>query len=739
MESVKNNNQPAPSFKLLFGLSAAVCIISIVIFFILGWLHHSRAEQAIDKASLHMADQLLWLVCLFGLPYLAQVVGLIFLFFNFNKDSNRDRITFYIFCLFPALFSLSYSILWAYYTNSSHSQFLSYLALGFVGVLLLPVILLTYAIMWTPDDDRPKGPSLLKKNDIADWAELRSKLYEENKKHYTPGKRILECVQPAFCRDFILKGERQELDQVSKDDLLAALNEVLKDPDFYEPDYFKNITNNSLRKDLERCKRDLTSAEVQWVNRRLLQECYNHEINKNKLVVFIPRRTIRWWENWLKNLKNGMAKSPFWALVFFFSAFLSITYLLGFALAFHDKKTVQERNAPALYLAKSYPSTVGAQQLSGEDNKNNNSQEIDPSVAISWPNYKFYFESNSAHPIYRKNFDEEGYQKLLSKSLEPRESKTKRESKEISAQLEEKNREWGENKNYEHLKQMIRAIQRSTNDGEGILIDLKGSADDSPPKDTSYSSNYALSEARAQNIKSQLLDGLAAEDHKRRSIEWSFVPLSSEILATPPSLEEELPLDGKRETVDELIKNADLYTEDRKDLEMSNYRIKELIKRNPLPPDSEESLLEKLQHLITSLAIKKMLLDKELKDQSRVLSSEEKQTLQEKTEQAKAELKESIDFVQHIEKNAGRRVAVASIKLTKTDNHFIPLSLLDYMYFTIYTTTTTGYGDIVPITTYAKFLCSLANILEVFFLVVFFNALLSVKGDGKSGQHLESK
>jgi hypothetical protein len=55
------------------------------------------------------------------------------------------------------------------------------------------------------------------------------------------------------------------------------------------------------------------------------------------------------------------------------------------------------------------------------------------------------------------------------------------------------------------------------------------------------------------------------------------------------------------------------------------------------------------------------------------------------------------------------------------------LRLMDYMYFSIYTITTTGYGDIIPTTAYSKFVISLANICEVLFLVVFFNALISLK------------
>jgi len=61
-------------------------------------------------------------------------------------------------------------------------------------------------------------------------------------------------------------------------------------------------------------------------------------------------------------------------------------------------------------------------------------------------------------------------------------------------------------------------------------------------------------------------------------------------------------------------------------------------------------------------------------------------------------------------------------------NHLRPLNLMDYIYFANYTITTTGYGDIVPNTNYAKFICSFANIAEVFFLVVFFNTLLSLVG-----------
>lgn len=91
----------------------------------------------------------------------------------------------------------------------------------------------------------------------------------------------------------------------------------------------------------------------------------------------------------------------------------------------------------------------------------------------------------------------------------------------------------------------------------------------------------------------------------------------------------------------------------------------------------------------------------------------------------------ALEALKYLEEDESRRAVVLSLTPVRSNHQYVPLSLMDYMYFTTYTITTTGYGDIVPTTTYAKFLCSVANIIEVFFLVVFFNALLSVKGDGK--------
>jgi hypothetical protein len=71
------------------------------------------------------------------------------------------------------------------------------------------------------------------------------------------------------------------------------------------------------------------------------------------------------------------------------------------------------------------------------------------------------------------------------------------------------------------------------------------------------------------------------------------------------------------------------------------------------------------------------------------------------------------------------RLAVEVLLLRSDGDRGKDLNLLDYIYFGVYTITTTGYGDIIPISPYSKFITTVANFFEVFLIVVFFNVLLS--------------
>jgi hypothetical protein len=65
------------------------------------------------------------------------------------------------------------------------------------------------------------------------------------------------------------------------------------------------------------------------------------------------------------------------------------------------------------------------------------------------------------------------------------------------------------------------------------------------------------------------------------------------------------------------------------------------------------------------------------------------------------------------------------------------LGLLDYTYFGVYAITTTGYGDIVPVTPFAKFIPMVANFVHVFLISIFFGVLIAFlqteKGQPETG------
>ncbi|MEO8382837.1 MAG: ion channel [Acidobacteriota bacterium] len=55
------------------------------------------------------------------------------------------------------------------------------------------------------------------------------------------------------------------------------------------------------------------------------------------------------------------------------------------------------------------------------------------------------------------------------------------------------------------------------------------------------------------------------------------------------------------------------------------------------------------------------------------------------------------------------------------------LNLIDYLYFATYTITTTGYGDIIPTSTFAKVVVTLANLLELLYIAVIFQIVASAR------------
>jgi hypothetical protein len=86
-------------------------------------------------------------------------------------------------------------------------------------------------------------------------------------------------------------------------------------------------------------------------------------------------------------------------------------------------------------------------------------------------------------------------------------------------------------------------------------------------------------------------------------------------------------------------------------------------------------------------------------------------------------LDRAVTYFMSDEGGANKRVVEAYVNTRRDTSGGMALNLMDYTYFAV-----AGYDDISPTTSYAKFLCTFAKMVEIFFIVVFFNALLSLKG-----------
>jgi hypothetical protein len=355
-------------------------------------------------------------------------------------------------------------------------------------------------------------------------------------------------------------------------------------------------------------------------------------------------------------LRNGIRAEPLWAIAVFFVLFLGVSYLFGFALAFHDQYALkldeQHRIAdprPALRM----------RNLRSIDDKDEQPQPS-PTPTSSREQYYFYFNDLEA--------------RLQTGS---------------SARCEAQDPPDRANKNLDKpkqfnecsLKALSRKIDDNTKENKRIRITLIGHTSDEQPgsnqkasANQKYLSNYELSEARAQDVKFRLIRQFAND--KWRNIEWLVLPASSETMYE----------------VTRGLVNKDWFQTDELKNKGESKDLASLSQDDFEKNFSADELFERMR----------TRLDKDHFDQ---------------------EQRGVAVLVQPVSDH----VSALQIAQIRQSEHR-PLNLMDYMYFSIYTITTTGYGDIVPTTSYAKFVTSLANICEVLFLVVFFNALISIRG-----------
>lgn len=401
----------------------------------------------------------------------------------------------------------------------------------------------------------------------------------------------------------------------------------------------------------------------------------------------------RRWERFSEKLSQGVSGHPFWAIMLFMALFLGVSYLFAFALAFHDKnirrRTDDEK--PALYMVNLKSIEDPVAPLANEQNKEKTQaktgggQATDSgagqaggkteSVPDKQEEFCFYFDEIKAH-ISRETGD---------------------------CDKPHLRGEPGEFKpsafNDCNIKIIANRLKELTDSGIKAKVTLLGHTDNEPiktsnPGSTPYLSNYELSEARAQNVKYEILQQM----HNNKafnigSIEWAIFPASAE----PLRQINHGVIDGDKITAQDL-KNKGINGDPNDPKIMS--QIETFFSPEELDlkvPKHEKRVVIATIEVIPQVPV--YIQPVQIRD----LNDKQGETLSQ---------------LETLAERQSEHIAQSQAK---------PMRLMDYIYFSVYTITTTGYGDIIPTTAYAKFVTSLANIFEVIFLVVFFNALLSLK------------
>jgi hypothetical protein len=730
-ESHKNPDGWGTAFSVVLFILTAIICVAVVVSFSLGWYQYSKGDFIDYQRNLLKRDDAKWLIVLFCIPIILQIVGLCAMFMRLHRD--RSMTAQYACFMFIMSCPSSYCVLWAFYLMGYHSsEILSYVALGAIGFLLVPVIVMTYAIMWTP---RRQNPAEIEKKDFEDFPRFCSELKNGAAFGVNGGAfsgyrtRILECLDNDL-RAKLIRAENKEDYNLISQELIGGLNKILRNPDLHlTVDSHNQTIPSEARELLIRGQKKLTPSDWQRLHRLLLEVSFPDSIHSSQdpdlsRLRRYSRKAWHSWEKFLYDMKEGITKAHFWVLTNFFAVFLGVTFLFAFAFAFHDQAAFANNNTPDLYMAKTPLAGAVVQQLGNSGA----TQESEAPQTEVRSRYTFYFDSSSAHLNWIEH--------------------TEFNDKPYAPNGEDLSKNWKYGVNYSRLERITADILKLTEKGQKLQIELLGSTDYCDLQAAPYSSNYELSEARAQQLKYLVIDRLLKKDQRQRDIEWFVLPLSSEVspVTVLPAGDTEVVDCNNRSTPITQKKRAHLDSTKALVAELENYKNTFPPMQPQLGPDGVKDLQDQVDELImyvgnnhlSSEAIRdprgriatlaQAMTDVNVAKHANESSKKILELTKDKTKK-EVELQESLDAFKFVDQAAGMRVV--AISLRPVESGFMPLSLMDYMYFTIYTITTTGYGDIVPTTTFAKFLCSAANILEVFFLVVFFNALLSVRGENR--------
>jgi flagellar motor protein MotB len=413
----------------------------------------------------------------------------------------------------------------------------------------------------------------------------------------------------------------------------------------------------------------------------------------------------RWWN--LSHLRTGASEEPFFTLGFFFTVFLGISYLFGLALAFHDK--IRPPSNPALYMRNLSPPAASTNQPSASPT---------PIPADLPKEYTFRFvEGLASLPL--PDVPEPNYSAVARKEDHP---KLKRAWQDASESNDSPKLAKGDLREPERFVEKLRKRQdpvssfihdRLTGETRKLLIQYT----------TGSPVSESLHESMVKDINSLIAGASLFE--KERFKEISLSPAAS-ILA-------EQNLTGEPLARLNRLLLAEVYRD-----EIAKNKFAELIQTI----DDTARHLDRIRVTVVGYSDASQVAGTAYRSNYELAEARSQNTKQEILrrlgERQSATMWDNVQWYcislsnepHGSEKIVNVKVESAfqdSASLLLKSEHPIPLTLMDYIYFANYTITTTGYGDIVPNTAYTKFICSFANIVEVFFLVVFFNVLVSLR------------
>lgn len=130
-------------------------------------------------------------------------------------------------------------------------------------------------------------PSLLGVDDVLDWPGLFSWLSDEGGNDaLNPSHRIIELLPDSIYEMVIRDPRAENLNPIGKADFVSALNDIVRDRDFYRSRYFRRIAlTNEAEMLSNRAAFDLSQNEVERLNRLLLEASYPKEIAKSEEII----------------------------------------------------------------------------------------------------------------------------------------------------------------------------------------------------------------------------------------------------------------------------------------------------------------------------------------------------------------------------------------------------------------------------------------------------------------------